>query len=364
MGLRRTPLFAMHQKYGGKLIDFGGWELPVEYRGIIAEHHQVRSEAGLFDVSHMGEINVVGEQAEKFVNKLVTNDISDMAANQIRYSPMCYDDGGVVDDLMVYKFNDTHFLLIVNAANTEKDFTWMQEHLLPGVKVANVSDSYAEIALQGPLSREILQPLCDVDLESIKYYWFRPGVKVAGMECLVSRTGYTGEDGFELYVDPDHACALWEAILDAGEGRVAPCGLGARDTLRFEAKMPLYGHEIDRNITPLEAGLDRYVRLDKESFIGKEALLRQKAEGPGRLLMELEMTGRGIPRSGYEVQKNGEKIGHVTSGGYAPTLDRNLGLCLIKREYARPGEEIAVIVRNRAVGARTGKGLFYRRQKK
>ncbi|MGB9793211.1 MAG: glycine cleavage system aminomethyltransferase GcvT [Thermacetogeniaceae bacterium] len=365
MGLRRTPLYPMHLKYEGKMIDFGGWELPVEYKktGIIAEHHQVRQKAGLFDVSHMGEVEIRGAGAEAFVQELITNDISTLNENQVCYSPMCYPDGGCVDDLLVYKYSRDHFLLVVNAANTEKDFAWMQEHKPSGVTIENVSEQYAELALQGPLAQQILQPLCDVDLSAIKYYWFLPKVKVAGIDCIVSRTGYTGEDGFEIYTAPEKACELWEAILEAGKGDALPAGLGARDTLRFEAKMPLYGHELDKDITPLEVRLDRFVRLDKASFIGKEALLRQKEKGPERLLVEFEMLGRGVPREHYEVQLNGQTIGWVTSGGYAPTLGKNLGLALVKSEYAQPGIEFDVIIRNRPVKARTGQGLFYRRSR-
>lgn len=363
MELRRTPLYPMHLKYEGKMIDFGGWELPVEYKGtgIIAEHHQVRQKAGLFDVSHMGEVEIRGEQAEAFVQQLITNDISTLHENQVCYSPMCYLDGGCVDDLLVYKYSREHFFLVINAANTEKDFAWMQEHKLPGVTLENVSAQYAELALQGPLAQEILQPICDADLSVIKYYWFLPKAKVAGIDCIVSRTGYTGEDGFELYTSPEKACELWEAILETGKGEVLPAGLGARDTLRFEAKLPLYGHELDKDITPLEARLDRFVRLDKASFIGKEALVRQKGKGPERLLVEFEMIGRGIPREHYKVQLNGQNIGWVTSGGYAPTLGKNLGLALVRSEYARQGIEFDIIIRNRPVKARTGQGLFYRR---
>ncbi len=365
MELRRTPLYPMHLKYDGNMIDFGGWELPVEYKatGILAEHHQVRRKAGLFDVSHMGEVDIRGEQAGAFVQELVTNDISTLKENQVCYSPMCYPDGGCVDDLLVYKHSRDHYFLVINAANTDKDFAWMQEHKIPGVTLENVSSRYAELALQGPLAEGILQSICDTDLKEINYYWFRPGVKVAGIDCLISRTGYTGEDGFELFTSPDKACDLWEAILEAGKGAVLPIGLGARDTLRFEAKMPLYGHELDKGITPLEARLDRFVRLDKPSFIGKEALARQKEKGPERLLVEFEMTERGIPRAHYEVQKNGQNIGWVTSGGYAPTLGKNLGLALVKSEFAKPGEEIDIIIRNKPVKARTGQGLFYRRPK-
>ncbi len=363
MGLQRTPLFLMHQKHKGKLIDFGGWELPVEYQGIIAEHKMVRSKAGIFDVSHMGEVEVTGERALEFLNNLLTNDFTEMAVGQIRYSPMCYEHGGVVDDLMVCKFSPTHYFLVINAANTAKDLVWMQEHSIPGATITNVSDRYAEIALQGPLAQEILQPLCDADLGSMKYYYFLPSVKVAGIDCLISRTGYTGEDGFELYISPEDACNLWEAILKEGGDRVAPCGLGARDTLRFEAKMPLYGHELSQDITPLEAGFGRFVKLEKPSFIGKDALAKQKETGLERVLMEFEMVGRGIPRADYEVWKDGEKIGHVTSGGYTPALNKNLGLCLIRREFAEVGNEIDIMIRNKPVKACTGKGLFYKRTK-
>ncbi|NLW07876.1 MAG: glycine cleavage system aminomethyltransferase GcvT [Clostridia bacterium] len=366
MGLQRTPLYSMHQKYHGKMIDFGGWELPVEYRetGIIAEHHQVRKQAGLFDVSHMGEIAVRGEKAESFIQQLVTNDISGLKENQICYTPMCYPDGGCVDDLLIYKYSAENFLIVVNAANTDKDFAWMREHKpAAGVSLDNMSASYALLALQGPLAQDILQNICNVNLQTIKYYWFLPSVKVAGYDCIVSRTGYTGEDGFELFVAPEHAADLWEAIITAGRGAVLPAGLGARDTLRFEAKLPLYGHELDEDISPLEAGLGRFVKLDKDSFIGKEALLRQKERGLQRILVELEMIGRGIPRSHYEIFVNGQNIGWITSGGFAPTLNKNIGLALVKKEYANPGQELDVMIRNKPVKACVGKGIFYRRSR-
>jgi aminomethyltransferase len=325
----------------------------------------VRSKAGMFDVSHMGEVEVTGERSLEYLNNLLTNDFTDMAIGQIRYSPMCYEHGGVVDDLMVCKFSPTHYFLVINAANTKKDLAWMQEQAFPqGVTITDVSDGFAEIALQGPLAQEILQPLCDADLATIKYYYFLPHVQVSGVDCLLSRTGYTGEDGFEIYMPPEAACTIWEAIVQEGGDRVAPCGLGARDTLRLEAKMPLYGHEMDEDITPLEAGFGRFVKLEKPSFIGKEALAEQKEKGVERKLVEFEMLGRGIPRPGYDVQKDGTKIGHVTSGGYLPTLEKNLGLCLIKSEFALIDNEIEIMIRKKAVKARTGKGLFYRRGKK
>jgi aminomethyltransferase len=363
MPLQRTPLYPMHLKYHGKIIDFGGWELPVEYEetGIIAEHQHVRRQAGLFDVSHMGEVDVRGAKAAAFVQNLVVNDISPLAEGQICYSPMCYPDGGCVDDLLVYKYAPDHFFIVVNAANTDKDFAWMQEQAIPGATLANLSSNYAELALQGPQSVEVLQKVCDAAPSAIKYYWFNPLVKIAGIDCIVSRTGYTGEDGFEIFVAPARACEVWETIMAAGGGQVLPIGLGARDSLRFEAKLPLYGHEIDRDITPLEARLDRFVKLNKPGFIGKEALARQSQTGPQRLLVEFEMIGRGIPRPHYEIQKDRQAIGWVTSGGYAPTLDKNIGLALIKQEYATAGEQLEVIIRDKPVWAQIGEGLFYHR---
>lgn len=359
MGLKRTPLYTAHQKYGGKIIDFGGWELPVQYQSIIQEHQMVREKAGLFDVSHMGEIDVKGEQAEEFINHLVTNDITVLKDRQVQYSPMCYENGGVVDDLLIYRFNREYYLLVVNASNCEKDFAWIKEHVYPGVTVVNRSDDFAQLAVQGPLAQSILQKLTDTDLDTIKFFWFLPDVKMAGVECLISRTGYTGEDGFEIYCPAEFALTLWEAILKAGGDNIAPIGLGARDTLRFEAKLPLYGQEIDKDITPLEAGLNIFVKLDRGDFIGRNALLEQKTNESGRVLAEFEMTGRGIPRSHYHVQKDGQDIGWVTTGMHSPTFAKGIGLALIPREYSLPGEEIDIIIRDKPVKARIGKGIFY-----
>lgn len=359
MGLKRTPLYTAHQKYGGKIIDFGGWELPVQYEGIIKEHQMVREKAGLFDVSHMGEIEVTGEKAENFINYLVTNDITTLKDLQVQYSPMCYEHGGVVDDLLVYRYDPQHFLLVVNASNCEKDFAWIKEHTYPGVAVVNRSNDYAQLAVQGPLAQSILQKITDTDLDTIKFFWFQPSVKIAGTECIASRTGYTGEDGFELYCKPEYASALWDEILAAGGENITPIGLGARDTLRFEAKLPLYGQEIDKDITPLEAGLNIFVKLDRGDFIGREALLQQKKNDSGRILVEFEMTGRGIPRSHYRVQKDGREIGWVTTGMHSPTFSKGIGLALVSKEYGLPGEEIDIIIRDKPVKARIGKGIFY-----
>lgn len=366
MPLQSTPLYPMHLKYKGKIIDFGGWELPVQYEGmgIIKEHYMVRECAGLFDVSHMGEIFIIGELAQDFVQNLVCNDVSGMQDYQVLYSPMCYPHGGVVDDLLIYRYSTTKYLLVVNAANVDKDFAWMLENLLPGVQAENVSSQYAQLALQGPLAEEILQTLTATDLSQIKFFQFNPAVKVAGVECIVSRTGYTGEDGFEIYVQPEQAVTVWEEILATGGERVSPIGLGARDSLRFEAKLPLYGQEIDRDISPLEAGLGFFVKLDNADFIGRKALAEQKQQGLKRKLVEFEMVGKGIPRSHYEVQKDGKVIGHVTSGLHAPTFKKPIGLALVDSQYSAPGTEFDIIIRDKPVKAVVGQGIFYRKRTK
>ncbi|HQK53194.1 MAG TPA: glycine cleavage system aminomethyltransferase GcvT, partial [Sedimentibacter sp.] len=278
--MKKTPLYEKHIQLKGKMIDFGGWSLPVEYTGIIPEHEAVRTKAGIFDVSHMGEITVKGEDSEKYLQMLLTNDISLLNNNQIAYTAMCYPHGGVVDDLLVYKYSNTDYLLVVNASNTEKDYQWMKENIFGNTEILNVSENYAQLALQGPLAETILQKLTSKNLNEIEFYYFSDNVKVGNIEALVSRTGYTGEDGFELYFAYDKAEEMWDMILEAGKDEgLIPAGLGARDTLRFEASLPLYGHELDENITPLEAGLGFFVKLNKENFIGKEALAKQKSEG-------------------------------------------------------------------------------------
>ncbi|MEN6348108.1 MAG: glycine cleavage system aminomethyltransferase GcvT [Syntrophomonas sp.] len=366
MALKQTPLYQMHLKYNGKIIDFGGWELPVQYEGmgIIKEHNMVREKAGLFDVSHMGEVFITGEKAEDYVQNLVCNDVKSMQDFQVMYALMCYPGGGVVDDLLVYRYNPQKYLLVINAANVEKDFAWMQEHLTDGVTAENVSEEYAQLALQGPKAQEILQKICGIDLESIKFFWFNPAVKVAGVDCIVSRTGYTGEDGFEIYAEPAQAPGVWEAILKAGGEDVSPVGLGARDSLRFEAKLPLYGQEIDQDITPLEACLGFFVKLNNDDFIGRDALLEQKEAGLKRKQVEFSMLGKGIPRVHYEVQKDGACIGHVTTGLHAPTFKKPIGLALIDIEHSHPGTEIDIIIRDKPVKAVVGQGIFYKKKTK
>ncbi|RNF41064.1 glycine cleavage system aminomethyltransferase GcvT [Planococcus salinus] len=363
--LKRTPLFESYAKYGGKTIDFGGWQLPVQFSSIKQEHEAVRTRAGLFDVSHMGEISVTGTDSEAYLQQLVTNDVSKVKAGQAQYTAMCYEDGGTVDDLLVYKISDHHFLLVVNASNIDKDFEWMKKSVSGNVEIDNLSDQYGLLALQGPLAEPVLQRLTDTDLSAIKPFRFQQEVDIAGHSALVSRTGYTGEDGFEIYAGPEDTVALWEKILAEGEQEgVVPAGLGARDTLRFEAGLALYGQELSKDISPLEAGIGFVVKLKKETeFIGQQALAAQKENGVPRKLIGIEMIDKGIPRHGYPVYANGEKIGEVTTGTQSPTLKKNIGLALVSSEHAVMGTEFEVEIRNKRLKAVTVETPFYKRSK-
>lgn len=363
--MKKTPLYEAHLALGGKIIDFGGWALPVQYIGIIEEHQGVRNAAGLFDVSHMGEILVTGNGAKGYIQQLVTNDIQGCQPSQIIYSPMCYQNGGVVDDLLIYMINEENYLLVVNASNTEKDYQWMKSLLHPGVQIQNVSESYAQLAIQGPASERILQKISDADVSNLKFYHFIPAAKVAGVEVLISRTGYTGEDGFELYVPSMDGRRLWDALMEAGrEDGLMPAGLGARDTLRFEAALPLYGQEISENISPYEAGLGKFVSPDKKEFVGRDALRGQQQEGLKRKLVGFRMRDRGIPRSHYSVESNGREIGWVTSGSYSPTFKENLGMALIDAQFALEGGVIQVVIRNKSLEAEIIKLPFYSKKYK
>lgn len=364
--LKRTALYSAHKRYGGKIIEFAGWELPVQYEGILEEHEAVRNAAGLFDVSHMGEVLILGPQAQDFVQYLVTNDVSSISDNQIIYGLMCYEDGGVVDDILIYKYNTEYFYIVVNASNAEKDYKWMLQNVTGyNVEICNISKEISEIALQGPKSEDILQKLTETDLSKLKFFNFMDGVMVEGIKCLVSRSGYTGEDGFELYTPNENAEKLWDMILEAGkEYGLKPAGLGCRDTLRFEACLPLYGDEISKDISPLEAGLGIFVKLNKSNFIGKDALLRQKEQGLKRKLAGFEMIDRGIPRHGYEVSADGKVIGTVTTGYMAPTLKKSIGLALIDSKYSDLDTEINIIIRNKPVRARIISKKFYNKNYK
>lgn len=350
---------------GAKTIDFGGWALPVQFSSIKEEHEAVRTRAGLFDVSHMGEIDVKGEKALDYLQKMMTNDVSKLKVNGAQYTAMCYEDGGTVDDLLVYKYSEEHYLLVVNAANTVKDYDWLEEHIIEGVSLNNISNEIAQLAIQGPKAEVILQRLTNTDLSSIGFFKFQADLMIAGIKTLVSRTGYTGEDGFELYTASEDAPALWKAILAAGEPEnILPCGLGARDTLRFEAKLALYGQELTKDISPLEAGIGFAVKTSKEAdFIGKSALLRQREKGLERKLVGIEMIGRGIPRTNYPVYKGEQLIGEVTTGTQSPTLKKNVGLALIKKEYTEMDTELDVEIRNKRVQAKVIPSPFYKRQK-
>jgi aminomethyltransferase len=360
--LKKTPLNQVHRALGAKMVDFGGWDMPVQYSGIIEEHKAVRTKAGLFDVSHMGEIRVKGPDALKFLQKMLSNDLSKVKTYQIQYNILCLPSGGVVDDLLVHKENDNDYLLVVNASNTDKDFKWFLEHKEDeDVEIIDESPETGQIAIQGPLAESILQKLTDVNLADIKFYRYTYG-QVDGVKCLISRTGYTGEDGFEVYCPQEKTVQLWNKLLEVGGDNILPCGLGARDTLRFEAKLPLYGHEMSEEITPLEAGLGRFVALDKEEdFIGKFALKAQKEAGVPRKVVGIEMLERGIPRAGYAVKKDGKEIGFITTGSYAPSLDKNLGLVLIDSAHADIGTELTVSIRNKDVKAQIVPIPFYKR---
>jgi aminomethyltransferase len=363
--LKRTPLFEIYKDYGAKTIDFGGWELPVQFSSIKEEHEAVRTRAGLFDVSHMGEIVVKGKDSLPFLQKMLTNDVSLLHDGGVQYTTMCYEDGGTVDDLLVYRKREDEFLLVVNAANIEKDFLWLKEHAQGDVTLENISEETALLALQGPLAEQVLQKLTDVDLSTIKFFKFQDHVEIGNARTLVSRTGYTGEDGFEIYCKPEDAVSLWIAILEAGkEEGVLPCGLGARDTLRFEATLPLYGQELSKDITPIEAGIGFAVKTyKKENFIGKDVLKKQKEEGTARKIVGIEMIDKGIPRHGYEVFIGEEKIGEITTGTQSPTLKKNIGLALIKSEFAVIGQELDVQIRQKRLKAVVVKTPFYKRPK-
>lgn len=365
--LRRTPLYSGYARYEGvRCIDFGGWELPVQFSGIQKEHEAVRERAGLFDVSHMGEFFVEGPEAERFLQRMTTNDATLLEPGKAQYTLLCYPDGGVVDDLLIYKLDEEKYMMVVNASNIEKDWEWLLQHLpAEGVAMRNASDETALLAVQGPLASSLLSPLCEGQEPGVlRPFTFIRDARVAGIPVLLSRTGYTGEDGFELYVAAEHAEALWDVLMDAGAPLgLLPAGLGARDTLRFEACLPLYGQELGPDITPLEAGLNRFVKLEQSDFIGRDALVRQRKDGIPRRLVGLEMIDRGIPRTHYPVFAEGseEPIGEVTTGTQSPTLKKNLGLAILASRYTEPGTIVEVDIRGKRLKAKVVPLPFYRR---
>ena len=358
-----TPLNSVHRASGAKMVDFGGWDMPVQYSGIIEEHNTVRTAVGIFDVSHMGEIEIRGPEAERLTDFATTNAVGKLKIGQAHYTGLLYDHGGFVDDILVHKVAGDHYFLCVNASNQEKDFEHIRSLNRFDAEVEFASARYAQIAIQGPRSRATLQKLSPVDLSGIKYYWFADG-EVCGTPARIAHTGYTGELGYEIYVPPAEAARIWGELLQAGaEFGIKPCGLGARNTLRLEAKMALYGHEIDASISPLEADLGWIVKFDKGDFNGRDALLKQRDAGLTRKLAGFEMRGRGIGRDGYEVQLDGAPAGWVTSGSPSPTLGKNIGLCYLPAEKAAPGRAIQVMIRNQPVDAVTVETPFYKRAK-
>ena len=367
MTTRRTPLYDRHVALGARLVEFGGWEMPVRYSGIIAEHTACRGAAAIFDVSHMGEVSFKGPGALAAIQRISTNDASKLTDGRVQYSAICTERGGVVDDITVYRRGPEDYFFIVNAGNREKDVAWIREHARGDVQIDDISDATALIAVQGPTARDIVQRAADRDILDLPRYWFRDGMlktDAQGVPVTFSRTGYTGEDGFEIACPAEAAGAVWDRLLAiGGDGGLTPAGLGARDTLRLEAKMCLYGHELGPEITPLEARIGWAVALDsseKGDFLGREALLRQKAEGPARKLVGLEMTGAGIARQGYPIIAGGERVGEVTSGTKSPTLGKAIGLGYVASAHARVGTEIAVEIRGRQVPAVIVRTPFYK----
>lgn len=361
---KKTSLYDKHVALGGKLVPFAGYMLPVQYgQGVIAEHMAVRQKCGMFDVSHMGEIICSGEDALANLNHMLTNDFTGMYDGQARYSPMCNENGGVIDDLIVYRIDSTHYFIVVNASNKDKDYSWMKEHMFGNVSFDDISESVGQIALQGPLSKQIISRLMAAAEIPAKYYSCTPDTKAAGIRCLVSRTGYTGEFGYELYMSADDTPAMWDALLETGAADgLIPCGLGARDTLRLEASMPLYGHEMDETVTPLEADLGFAVKLDKAGFIGKEALVKNAGE-LSRKRVGLKVTGRGIIREHEPVYVGEKQVGSTTSGTHCPYLGYPVAMALLDIEYTQPGTAVFADVRGRRVDAEVVALPFYTRKK-
>jgi aminomethyltransferase len=357
----RTPLYETHVRAGARMVEFAGWEMPVQYAGVLEEHEAVRSRAGLFDVSHMGEVVFRGPKALEALNNSFTNDLAKVADGQAQYGCLCRETGGIVDDVVVYRRAADDLLVCVNAANRAKDFDWLSGHAR-GADVRNESDEWAQLAVQGPLAAQIVQRLTSLSLSAVKTYRFARG-EVAGIPCLVARTGYTGEDGFELFCPPDRATRLWDALMEAGRPeKLQPCGLGARDSLRLEMAYRLYGSDMDDSTTPLEAGLSWVVKLDKGDFVGREALVRQKEQGLSRKLVGFVLTDAGIARHGYPVLQDGRKVGEVTSGTRSPSLKTSIGLAYVPPALAAEGSAFAIDIRARPAAAKAVKTPFYVRK--
>ena len=370
--IRKTALNAVHRQMGAKMVEFNGWDMPVEYPsagGIIAEHNAVRTGVGIFDVSHMGDIRLQGPGTLAAVQHISMNDASRLAVGQAQYSAMLYPQGTFVDDVIVHRLGEDDYLLVINAGTREKDFNWVRDNTRQfDCKVENLSDDFTQIAIQGPKGMDVLQKLTDSDLAAVKFYWVTRGTVCGLKNILIARTGYTAEDGFEIYVPADESTSamVWNRVLESGkEFGVVPCGLGSRNTLRLEGKLPLYGHEISDTIDVWEAGLDRFCKMEKPEFVGRAALEKAKAAGVKRTLVGLEMVERGIARDGYKVRDDGgREIGYVTSGSYAPFLKKNIALAYVPPEFGNVGASVRVEIRGQGVGAQVVPTPFYRRPKK
>lgn len=359
--LKKTPLFNEHLRLKAKMVDFSGWNMPLQYSSIIEEAKAVRENIGIFDVSHMGEFLVKGPDTEKFIDNVITNSFSTLKNGEICYSPMCNENGGIIDDLLVYKFSNQKAMIVVNASNISKDFDWLKKQAENfKVSLFDISEETALIAVQGPKTEEVLQEISQIVLKDIEYYCFAEG-RVNGIKVLISRTGYTGEDGFELYVSPDASIPLWRKILEVGQSAgIKPCGLGARDVLRLEAAYMLYGNDIDESTTPLEASLSWTVKFEKEDFIGKAALLKQKEQGLEKILRGFMIAGKAIARHGDKIFKGTEEVGYITSGTKSPVLDKSIAIGYVKKEFAKIGEEFIVKSKNKDLKATIVKLPFYR----
>ena len=356
---KKTCLYDKHVALGALMSPFGGFDMPIQYSGIVDEHQAVRQACGVFDVSHMGEVLISGNDAERYVNHIFTNDVAGIPAGKILYGMMCYEDGGVVDDLLVYKVDDQRFFLVINAANIDKDWAWIQQQAKGyDVNLEHQSDQYGELAVQGPQAEVVMQEVLGIPCAELTFYTF----KQIG-DVIVSRTGYTGEDGFEIYAAPHYINECWDKLV--ASGRCKPCGLGCRDTLRFEVGLPLYGDELSADITPIMAGLGIFVKLDKDEFIGKEALARQKAEGPAKKIVGIELTDKAIPRHGYAVlNMDGETIGEVTTGYHTISTDKSVCMALIDSQYAKLDTEVQIQIRKKVFPGKVVKKQFYNKNYK
>jgi len=357
--IKTTPFNNIHAKSGAKMVEFAGFRMPIQYHSINAEHLRVRKTVGAFDLSHMGEFVVSGDKALEFLQKMTINDVSALSVNQVQYSVMCYPEGGIVDDLLVYRLPDKYFL-VVNASNIDKDFAWLQENIIEGAELKNISDDIALLAIQGPDAQKVMAKLTNDDTSSMPFYHCAEG-EVAGYKMLYSTTGYTGEDGFELYMKPEIAEQVWAKVAEAGqEFEIEPIGLGARDSLRLEMKYALYGNDIDQTTNPIEAGLGWICKVDKGDFIGRDAIVKMKDEKPERRLVCFELNERGIPRHGYDIIKDGEIVGKATSGIHSPSLQKGIGLGYVPRKFSKSGNEILIDIRGKQIPAILVKPPFYK----